>query len=201
VIASDPVNETKTRLVIAASLEKAELHDADERGAGARIEFKREVTVARVSGCYALSQPRRTQGSGASGALSLSASIADHRTSGGAVYERCAASTGAIVILDGNAAMAHDEPTSQRNSPRNRWFESGSLQQGVCLCTEPQRLSRRVPWFCGGLLVQGDERREGLAANSSLFAFFLWRALAQSHPEDHSHANAVADCDDAPTDD
>jgi len=36
---------------------------------------------ADVSGCYTLSQPHRTQGRGASGALSLSA-IADHRTSG-----------------------------------------------------------------------------------------------------------------------
>jgi len=54
-----------------------------------------------------------------------------------------------------------------------------------------------VPRFCGGQLVYRDERRDGLAANSSLFAFFLWRALAQSHPEGHSHSNAVADRDDA----
>jgi hypothetical protein len=80
---------------------------------------------------------------------------------------------------------------------RYQWFESGFLQQGVCLCTEPQCRSRRVPRFCGGQLVHGDERRDGWAANSSLFPFFLWRALAQSHPDGHSHSNAVADRDDA----
>ena len=80
---------------------------------------------------------------------------------------------------------------------RDRWFESAFLQQGVCLCTEPQRRRRRVPRFCGGQLVHRDERRDGLAANSSLFAFFLWRALAQSHPEGHSRSNALADRDDA----
>ena len=82
--------------------------------------------------------------------------------------------------------------------PARNWkFESISLQQGVCLCTEPQRRSQKVPRFCGLQLVHGDERRDGLAANSSPFAFFLWRALAQSHPEGHSHSNAVADRDDA----
>jgi hypothetical protein len=65
---------------------------------------------------------------------------------------------------------------------RYQWFESGFLQQGVCLCTEPQRRSRRVPRFCGGRRVHGDERRDGLAANSSLFAFFLWRALGTVPP-------------------
>jgi hypothetical protein len=56
---------------------------------------------------------------------------------------------------------------------RYQRFESGFLQQGVCLYTEPQGRSRRVPRFCGGLLVYRDGRRDGLAANSSLFAFFL----------------------------
>jgi len=39
-----------------------------------------------------------------------------------------------------------------------------------------------VPRFCGGLRVHGDERRDGLAANSSLFAFFLWQALGAVPP-------------------
>ena len=86
----------------------------------------------------------------------------------------------------------HDA-TTELDAPRNRRCESSSLQQGVCVCTEPQRLRRRITRFCGGLLVHRDESRDGLAANSSLFAIFLWRSLAQSHPEDYSHSNALSD--------
>ena len=48
------------------------------------------------------------------------------------VYEGARGLDGAIVIVDGKPLPPrHGEPTSRRNSPRNRWFESVSLQRGV----------------------------------------------------------------------
>src|SRR6516164_1523378 len=51
--------------------------------------------VGRVSGCYALSQPHRTQDSGASGALSLFCPHCrpSHEQAAQLVYKRCAPST------------------------------------------------------------------------------------------------------------
>jgi len=48
------------------------------------------------------------------------------------VYEGARGLDGAIVIVDGKPLPPrHGEPTSRRNSPRNRWFESVPLQRGV----------------------------------------------------------------------
>ena len=48
------------------------------------------------------------------------------------VYEGTRGLDGAIVIVDGKPLPPrHGEPTSRRNSPRNRKFESISLQRGV----------------------------------------------------------------------
>ena len=41
----------------------------------------------------------------------------------------------------------HGEPTSRRNSPRNRWFESISLQQRVNKLSVPVRQAK-LTRFC-----------------------------------------------------
>jgi hypothetical protein len=60
------------------------------------------------------------------------------------VYEGARGLDGAIVIVDGKPLPPrHGEPTSRRNSPRNRWFESVPLQRGVTC--EPDFFDRRWP--------------------------------------------------------
>jgi hypothetical protein len=60
------------------------------------------------------------------------------------VYEGARGLDGAIVIVDGKPLPPrHSEPTSRRNSPRNRRFESVSLQRGVTC--EPDFFDRRWP--------------------------------------------------------
>jgi hypothetical protein len=57
------------------------------------------------------------------------------------VYEGARGLDGAIVTVDGKPLPPRQsEPTSRRNSPRNRWFESGFLQRRVT--REPDRLDQ-----------------------------------------------------------
>jgi hypothetical protein len=69
----------------------------------------------------------------------------------------------------------------RRLRQRDREFESGSLQQPVCLSGEPRGCMRKAPHFGGGLRMAGDMRRDVEAANRDSFALSLWRALMQSH--------------------
>jgi hypothetical protein len=55
----------------------------------------------------------------------------------------------------------------------DRQFESGLLQQPVCLSGEPRGCKRKVPHFGGGLRVAGDVRRDVQAANRDAFALSL----------------------------
>src|SRR5207248_8387268 len=52
-------------------------------------------------------------------------------------------------------------------------FESGLLQRGVCLSSEPSGCRRKVPHVGGGLRLAGDVRRDAQAANGDSFALSL----------------------------
>src|ERR1700720_2330402 len=52
-------------------------------------------------------------------------------------------------------------------------FESGFLQQPVCLSSEPRGCKRKAPHFGGGLPVAGDVRTGVQAANRDSFALSL----------------------------
>jgi len=58
-------------------------------------------------------------------------------------------------------------------SKRDHEFESGFLQRGVCLSSEPSGCRRKVPHVGGGLRVAGDVRRDAQAANGDSFALSL----------------------------
>jgi hypothetical protein len=60
-------------------------------------------------------------------------------------YEGARGLDGAIVIIDGKPLPPrHGEPTSRRNSPRNRWFESVSLPRRVCEISVPLEMRDRT---------------------------------------------------------
>jgi hypothetical protein len=52
-------------------------------------------------------------------------------------------------------------------------FESGLLQQPVCLSREPRGGERKTPHVGGGLRMAGDVRRDAQAANRDPFALSL----------------------------
>jgi hypothetical protein len=58
-------------------------------------------------------------------------------------------------------------------STRDRWFESTSLQQAVCLSGERRDGTGKAPHFGGILRVAGDVRRDVQAANRASFALSL----------------------------
>ena len=55
---------------------------------------------------------------------------------------------------------------------RDQWFESGSLQRGVSLCSESRGYRRKGPRFRGALGMDGDERRDETRASRALCRFF-----------------------------
>src|ERR1700680_1828527 len=56
---------------------------------------------------------------------------------------------------------------------RDRGFESGFLQQPVCLSGEPRGCKRKAPQFGGGLRVAGDVRRGRAGGEPGPFALSL----------------------------
>jgi hypothetical protein len=58
-------------------------------------------------------------------------------------------------------------------SRRYRRFESGFLQQRVCLSSEPPASTRRTPRFRGARRVHGDVRSDVPGATRHRFALFL----------------------------
>jgi hypothetical protein len=56
---------------------------------------------------------------------------------------------------------------------RDREFESGFLQQPVCLSGDPRVCRRKVPHFGGVLRVARDVRRDLQAANRASFGLSL----------------------------
>jgi hypothetical protein len=75
------------------------------------------------------------------------------------VYEGARGLDGAIVIVDGKPLPPrHGEPTSRRNSPRNRWFESVSLQRGVSNEPVPAVVFAARRSACGALSRPGERR-------------------------------------------
>jgi hypothetical protein len=58
-------------------------------------------------------------------------------------------------------------------SERDGEFESGFLQQPVCLSGEPRGCKRKAPHFGGGLRVAGDVREDVQATNRDSFALSL----------------------------
>src|SRR5437868_9465905 len=61
-----------------------------------------------------------------------------------------------------------------------------SLQQPVCLSSEPRGCQRKAPHFGGGLRVAGDVRRDVQAANRDSFALSLWTGIDAVPPPESS---------------
>ena len=51
--------------------------------------------------------------------------------------------------------LTNSKPVLGPLCKRDRWFESGSLQRGVCLCSEFQGCGRGGPRFRGALHLDG----------------------------------------------
>jgi hypothetical protein len=67
-------------------------------------------------------------------------------------------------------------PKETRSRGWDGWdweFESGFLQQAVCLSSEPRGCKRKAPHFGGGLQVAGDVRRDAQGANRAAFDLSL----------------------------
>jgi pimeloyl-ACP methyl ester carboxylesterase len=91
------------------------------------------------------------------------------------VYEGARGLDGAIVIVDGKPLPPrHGEPTSRRNSPRNRWFESVSLQRGVTC--EPDFFDRR--WPAG--TIRGPSAHRAQAGQGSTASIAILNHIADS---------------------
>ena len=83
----------------------------------------------------------------------------------------------------GSERSVAQNPIRNRDLPKRltvastlKWdqeFESGFLQQPVCLSGEPRGCMRKAPHFGGGLRVTGDVRRDGQAASRDSFALSL----------------------------
>ena len=56
--------------------------------------------------------------------------------------------------MERSAETTRDDPDGEYLK-RNRWFESGSLQRGVCLCSEFQGCGWGGPRFRGALRLDG----------------------------------------------
>src|SRR5215472_2040038 len=52
----------------------------------------------------------------------------------------------------------NERPCQDNRLPRDQWFESGSLQRGVCLCSELQGCGRKASRFRTSLHPERDER-------------------------------------------
>ena len=76
------------------------------------------------------------------------------------VYEGARSLDGGIVIVAGKLPPRHGELTSRGNSPKNRWFESVSLQRTVCLSPDFASVPGKARVFshCGGRA--GRQRRQ-----------------------------------------